>query len=164
MLAELARAREMLEAPASPDGLLLIGRRQLRDHNSWLHNVPQLMRGRERCTLVVHPSDAERYGLQPGGEAELRSRTGTVIVPVEVSDAIRPGVVSLPHGWGHSRPGTRLRVANEHPGVCVNDVTDDALLDISGTSTLNGVPVWVEPVPAPPARRPVTTAAHEETR
>ncbi|MBD0339044.1 MAG: molybdopterin-dependent oxidoreductase [Thermoleophilia bacterium] len=144
MLAGVAQVEAALEEAPRDGELLLIGRRQLRDHNSWLHNVPRLVRGRDRCTLVVHPADAGRRGLEDGGAARVRSRTGTLVAPVEVSDAIREGVVSLPHGWGHGRPGTRLGVAGAHAGVCVNDVTDDTLLDVSGTSALNGVAVTVE--------------------
>jgi anaerobic selenocysteine-containing dehydrogenase len=164
VLAEVARAEEALAEAPCEDELLLIGRRQLRDHNSWLHNVPRLVRGRDRCTLVVHPADAGRRGLEDGGTARVRSRTGTLVAPVEVSDAIREGVVSLPHGWGHGRPGTRLGVAGAHAGVSVNDVTDDTLLDVSGTSTLNGVPVTVEPAEAPLPRRPAATAHVHDTR
>jgi anaerobic selenocysteine-containing dehydrogenase len=102
------------------------------------------VRGRDRCTLVVNPADAGRLGLEDGAPARVRSRSGTLEAPVEVSDEIREGVVSLPHGWGHGRAGARMRVADAHAGVCVNDVTDETLLDVSGTSTLNGVPVTVE--------------------
>ena len=101
---------------------------------------------------------------EDGGAALVRSRSGTLVAPVEVSDAIREGVVSLPHGWGHGRPGTRLGVAGAHAGVSVNDVTDDTLLDVSGTSTLNGVPVTVEPAETPLPRRPAVTAHATDTR
>ena len=156
LLADVSRAEELL-SERDPDGslLLITGRRQLRDNNSWMHNFGRLMRGRDRCTLVVNPADATRLGLDEGGRAVVRSRTGEVVVPVEVSDEIREGAVSLPHGYGHGRPGTRLRVANAHPGVCANDVTDETLLDeVSGTTRMNGVPVDVQPVEWEPERVP----------
>ena len=124
------------------DGFLLIGRRNLRSNNSWMHNLPALSGGSNRCTLQIHPDDAARLGLTdlavvtgPGGKLE---------VPVEITDAIRPGVVSLPHGWGHSAPGTRMSVAAQHPGVNMNSLFDDSLLDpLSGNAVLNAVPVEV---------------------
>ena len=132
---------------------MLIGRRQLRDNNSWMHNVPRLMKGRDRCTLWMNPAEAARLGLADGQEVVIRSRAGTLEAPLQVTDEIREGVVSLPHGYGHGRDGTRLTVANANPGVCINDVTDHLLLDeLSGTSMMNGVPVTVEavqPAPAP---------------
>ncbi|WP_276067598.1 molybdopterin dinucleotide binding domain-containing protein, partial [Mycolicibacterium gadium] len=102
------------------DSLLLTSRRHLRSNNSWLHNVPALMRGRDRCTLMMHPDDARRVGVGDGELAEVSTSEGKVAVPVEVSDDMMPGVVSLPHGWGHGLPGSRLGIANEHPGVNSN--------------------------------------------
>jgi anaerobic selenocysteine-containing dehydrogenase len=108
------------------------------------------VKGKPRCTLHVHPDDAADLGLADGDPAVVRSRVGEVIVPVEVTDAIRPGVVSLPHGWGHDRPGTRLGVAREHAGVNSNLLADPHLFDVpSGNAVLNGIPVEVAaPVPA----------------
>ncbi|MCB1000329.1 MAG: molybdopterin oxidoreductase family protein [Acidimicrobiales bacterium] len=129
-------------------GLVLVGRRHLRSNNSWMHNVEVLVKGAPRCTLQVHPDDAARLGLTHGGRARVASRVGSLDAPVEVTDVVRPGVVSLPHGWGHDRPGSRLRVAAERAGVNSNVLTDDAALDpLSGTSVLNGIPVEVSPVP-----------------
>ncbi len=140
---------EQSDSPCAPRELLLIGRRQLRSNNSWLHNSQRLVKGKPRCTLLVHPSDAERLGLRDGADACVRSRVGEATVPVEVSDEIMPGVVSLPHGWGHGRPGIGLRVAAAHPGASVNDLTDEEHLDrLSGTSSFSGVPVAVEAVAA----------------
>jgi anaerobic selenocysteine-containing dehydrogenase len=124
------------------DGFLLIGRRQLRSNNSWMHNLPALSGGSNQCTLQIHPEDASRLGVTdlavvtgPGGKLE---------VPVEITDAIRPGVVSLPHGWGHTAPGTRMSVAARNPGVNVNSLFDDSLLDpLSGNAVLNAVPVEI---------------------
>jgi anaerobic selenocysteine-containing dehydrogenase len=125
-------------------GMRLIGRRQLRSNNSWMHNVPSLMKGRPRCTLLMHPTDAERLGLSTGDEAQIETDVGEARVPVVVSDEIMPGVVSLPHGFGHRRKGTRLRVAEEHAGVSLNDLTNPALIDaLTGNAVLNGVPVRV---------------------
>ncbi|MDU0294540.1 molybdopterin-dependent oxidoreductase [Saccharothrix longispora] len=136
----------VLAALAEPrDGLLLVGRRHLRTNNSWLHNVPALVRGR-LCTLLVNPADARELGLVDGGTARVTSRVGEVEATVEVSADMAEGVVSLPHGWGHDRPGTRLAVAAAHPGVNVNRLTDDLALDpLSGTAVLNGVRVRVQP-------------------
>jgi anaerobic selenocysteine-containing dehydrogenase len=125
-------------------GLVLVGRRHLRSNNSWMHNVPVLVKGKPRCTLQVHPDDAERLGLVDGAAATITSRVGSVDAPVEVTDTIRPGVVSLPHGWGHDVKGARLRVAAEHAGVNSNVLSDDRAIDpLSGTSVLNGIPVEV---------------------
>ena len=125
-------------------GMRLIGRRQLRSNNSWMHNAPSLMKGRPRCTLMMHPTDAERLGLSNGDEAHVESDVGAVSLPVVVSDEIMPGVVSIPHGFGHRRKGTRLRVAEEHAGVSMNDLTNPALIDsLTGNAVLNGVPVRV---------------------
>ena len=131
-------------APANGD-LTLIGRRELRSNNSWMHNCARLVKGRERCTLLMHPGDAEARGVRDGERVRVATRAGSVQATLEVTDAIRPGVVSLPHGWGHGREGTQLRVASARPGVSLNDLTDEMLVDtLSGTSRLNGVPVWVE--------------------
>lgn len=143
-LADLARLSARLHQKPS-SSLLLIGRRQLRSNNSWLHNSQRLVKGKPRCTLLVHPEDAGRLGLASGDTARVSSRAGTVEALVEVSDEVMPGVVSLPHGWGHARPGIALRVAAGTPGTSVNDLTDETFLDIlSGTSGFSGVPVAVE--------------------
>ena len=125
-------------------GLVLVGRRDLRSNNSWMHNIEVLVKGKPRCTLHVHPDDAAHLGLADGRPASITSRVGSVTAPVEVTDSIRPGVVSLPHGWGHDVAGTSLRVASEHAGVNSNILSDHAALDpLSGTSVLNGIPVTV---------------------
>jgi anaerobic selenocysteine-containing dehydrogenase len=147
LVADLDRLAASLDGPlADPDALVLIGRRQLRSNNSWMHNVNVLAKGRFRCTLLVHPDDAARLGLVNGVEAEVSSRVGTVIAPVEVTDAMSPGVVSLPHGWGHDRPGAPFGVAGQRPGVNSNLLTDDTAIDpLSGNAVLNGIPVTVSP-------------------
>jgi anaerobic selenocysteine-containing dehydrogenase len=128
-----------------PNGaLLLIGRRHLRSNNSWMHNVEPLVRGRERCTLQIHPDDAARLGLLNGGLARVASRVDELVAPVEVTDRVMPGVVSLPHGWGHGVRGTSLGIATEHPGVNSNRLTDPECIDpLSGNAVLNGIPVQV---------------------
>src|SRR3954468_2425940 len=133
----------------SDDGMVLIGRRQLRSNNSWMHNLEPLVKGKDRCTMHVHPSDASRLGLSDGGFASVRSRVGEVSAPVEVTDAIMPGVVSIPHGWGHGAPGSRMAVAAEHPGVNSNVLADETLFEpLSGNAVLNGIPVEVSAVRA----------------
>ncbi len=125
-------------------GLVLIGRRHLRSNNSWMHNINVLMKGKPRCTLHVHPDDAALLGLSDGGAASITSRVGSITAPVEVTDSITPGVVSLPHGWGHDAPGAQMRVAAEHAGVNSNVLTDHEAMDpLSGTAVLNGIPVDV---------------------
>jgi len=149
-LADLGRLRARLAAtaaaePAERNGeLRLIGRRQVQSNNSWMHNVPRLMRGKDRCTLLMHPDDAACRGLASGAQVEIVSRTGRVCAPLEVTDEIKPGVVSLPHGWGHHRPGTRLATAAATPGASLNDVTDEERIDaLSGNAAFSGVPVTV---------------------
>ncbi len=136
--------RRLVElSPAA--GLVLIGRRQVRSNNSWMHNYERLMRGKDRCTLLMHPEDAERLGVTASERVVVRSRVGQVEAPLELSDELMPGVVSLPHGWGHHRPGTRLTIAESRPGVSLNDLTDETRIDrVSGNAVLNGVPVTVE--------------------
>jgi len=124
--------------------LLLIGRRHIRSNNSWLHNSYRLVKGKNRCTLKIHPDDAKKYNLIDGDSAEVHSGAGQVVIAVEVSDDMMPGVVSIPHGWGHACSETRLRVANKVPGVSLNDITDESLIDVpSGTSVLNGISVTI---------------------
>jgi anaerobic selenocysteine-containing dehydrogenase len=125
------------------DGMLLVGRRHLRSNNSWMHNIRALAKGRDRCTLQVHPDDARRLRLEHGGSARVRSRVGEVVAPVEVTDVVMPGIVSLPHGFGHDRPGAQLAVASLlQPGVNSNVLTDETLLDaLSCNAVLNGIPV-----------------------
>ncbi|MBK8590360.1 MAG: molybdopterin-dependent oxidoreductase [Sandaracinaceae bacterium] len=144
LASELGNLGAQLSEPVTP--LVLISRRTLRSNNSWMHNAPRLMRGASRCTLEVHPTDAERCQVQDGAIATLRSDVGSVDVPVRVTDDIMPGVVCLPHGFGHGRAGTRLGVASAQPGASVNDVIDARRVDrLSGTSALSGQPVQLGP-------------------
>jgi anaerobic selenocysteine-containing dehydrogenase len=145
LIADLARLAAHVDELLDRD-LVLVGRRHLRSNNSWMHNIEVLVKGRPRCTLQVHPDDADRLGLRHGAGATVTSRVGSVVAPVEVTDAIRPGVVSLPHGWGHDLPASRLRVAAERAGVNSNVLTDHEAMDpLSGTAVLNGIPVTVAP-------------------
>lgn len=145
LVADVDRLLDFVES-ARDRGMVLIGRRHLKSNNSWMHNVRVLTKGSMSCSLMIHPDDAADLGLTDGASATVTSRVGSVTVPIEITDDIRPGVVSLPHGWGHSEPGTAMRVAAEKPGVNSNVLTDDRALDpLSGTSVLNGIPVMVVP-------------------
>jgi anaerobic selenocysteine-containing dehydrogenase len=150
LVAEAARLAAALDELAAEDGLLLVGRRHLRSNNSWMHNVPLLNGGSNRCTLHVHPADADRLGVADGAPVRVRSRVGELTATAEVTDRVSPGVVSLPHGWGHGAPGIRAGVAAARPGVNSNLLTDAQALDpLSGTAVLNGIPVEVTGVDAP---------------
>ncbi|WP_420128349.1 molybdopterin-dependent oxidoreductase [Longimicrobium sp.] len=166
LLADVARLRARLldaetQARTAAEGafdLLLIGRRQLRSNNSWMHNYPRLMKGRDRCTLLLHPADAAARGVAEGASVRLSSSVGSVVVPAALSDEVMPGVVSLPHGFGHGRAGIGTTVAAAHPGASANDVTDDRFLDaLTGNAALNGVRVRVELV----AKVDAAPLAHE---
>ncbi|CAN5205299.1 molybdopterin-dependent oxidoreductase [soil metagenome] len=144
IVADLPR---LLEDVQSKNGSqpLLIGRRQLRSANSWTHNVEVLMKGKERCTLEIHPDDATRLGLVNGAVASVTSDVGQVELPVEITASIRPGVVSIPYGWGHGRPGSVMRVASSYPGANVNLLSNGSIDELSGNAVLNGIPVTVAP-------------------
>jgi len=144
IVADLDRLEASLDAAPAP--LVLVGRRHLRSNNSWMHNLPALIKGPPRCTLLVHPDDAARLGLADGAPARITSRVGEVVAPVAISEEVMPGVVSLPHGFGHDLAGARTAVATGHAGVNVNLLSDDARLDVpSGNAAFNGVPVTVAP-------------------
>ncbi|MBI3783576.1 MAG: molybdopterin-dependent oxidoreductase [Deltaproteobacteria bacterium] len=141
--------RRTVSAAADGLDLLLIGRRELRSNNSWMHNVPALVAGRERCVLFVHPHDAQRIGLRDSQPARLESRVHAGEVPVRVTDEVMPGVVSLPHGWGHAASAAWQSVAGARPGISANDFTDDQRVEsVVGQSILNGVPVRLSTVAA----------------
>jgi len=146
--ADLPRLRAVLAERSRTERMLLIGRRQERNMNSWLHNIDVLASGRTRCTLLVNPADAARLGLTRGGKARVRSRSGEVVADVEVSEEMMRGVVSLPHGFGHVRAGAQLAIAaRKQPGVNANQLTDELPLDApSGTHIANGIPVEIAPV------------------
>lgn len=143
LLAELHKAQADLHAPAAP--LVVIGRRHVRSNNSWMHNLPLLAKGPERCTLKLHPQDARVHGVVHGQRVRIVGPQGSVEAPVEVDDALMPGVCSLPHGWGHNLPGTRMSLAHERPGANLNALLDDRLRDApSGNAVLSGVSVRLE--------------------
>ena len=142
LIVDAARLRESLAR--GDDGFVLIGRRHLRSNNSWMHNLPALAGGTNRCTLQIHPDDAAELGLTDN--ASIKGPGGDLVAPVELAPGMRRGVVSLPHGWGHGRGGTRQGVAADQPGVNVNQLNDGGQLDpLSGTAVLNGIPVDIAP-------------------
>jgi anaerobic selenocysteine-containing dehydrogenase len=146
LLADLPRlAQSMTEF--NDEQLVLVGRRHLRSNNSWMHNIEVLVKGKERCTLQMHPNDAQRVGVQEGSVARIASRVGAVNAVVELTSDIRERVVSLPHGWGHDMSGTRMSVAAKRAGVNSNVLTDENEMDpLSGNSVMNGIPVTITPV------------------
>ena len=140
LLDDLARVAADLEAPA-PE-LVIIGRRQLRSNNSWMHNLPVLAKGAYRCTALINPQDAARLGLSEGAMAHVNNGARQITVQVELSGDMMPGVVSLPHGWGHDLPGTQLAIASERPGVNLNALLDENLRDpLSGNAVLSGIAI-----------------------
>jgi anaerobic selenocysteine-containing dehydrogenase len=142
LLDDLPRLAKRLDR--APDELVLVSRRHLRSNNSWLHNVGPLMKGKDRCTLLIHQDDAVKRRIVTGDVVTVTSSGGRIEVPIEVTDAIMPGVVSMPHGWGHGKPGTRLSVANDSPGVNTNILSPPTFIDEpSGNGALNGIPVTV---------------------
>lgn len=145
LVADLDRLCQRFGEQAAKPGLLLIGRRDLRTNNSWMHNSYRLVKGKDRCALFLHPQDATAHGLGNRDQARLVSAKGELLVTVKITEDIKPGVVSLPHGWGHHRPGMRIGIAQAHPGVSINDITDEHLVDtLSGNAVLNGVPVTLQ--------------------
>ena len=144
LIGDLPRLRARVDRAGEP--LVLVSRRHVRSKNSWMHNVDVLVKGKDRCTLLINPDDARRYGVADGEPARVTSEAGSIEVPVEVSDEMMPGVVCLPHGWGHDKPGTRLAVARDHPGVNNNLLAPPEFVDaISGNAAVNGIPVEVTP-------------------
>lgn len=142
LLDDLPRLAARMQRPAEP--LVLVSRRHLRSNNTWLHNVPALMKGKDRCTLLIHPDDAARCGIADSDIVTVKSEAGEITVPVEVTDSIKPGVVSMPHGWGHGKPGTRMSVANNSPGANTNVLSPPTFIDEpSGNGVLNGIPVTI---------------------
>ncbi len=142
LLDDLPRLAARMERPAEP--LVLVSRRHLRSNNTWLHNVPALMKGKDRCTLLIHPDDAARCGIVDTDIVTVKSEAGEIKVPVEITDSIKPGVVSMPHGWGHGKSGTRMSVANHSPGANTNVLSPPTFVDEpSGNGVLNGIPVTI---------------------
>jgi anaerobic selenocysteine-containing dehydrogenase len=143
--ADLDRVAAELLGGAEPAALQLIGRRQLRSNNSWMHNSHRLVKGENRCTLLINPADAAGRGIADGSRVAVRSRVGAITAVAEVSDEVMPGVVSLPHGWGHDLAGIQMATAQDHPGVSINNLTDDLAIDpLCGNAALNGIAVEVD--------------------
>lgn len=143
-MSRLRKRSEQFEDFLEPEQLLMIGRRDVRSNNSWMHNSQRLVKGKLRCTALLHPDDAEARGIAEGSDIIVTSRIGSLTIPVTLSKEMMPGVISVPHGWGHDVEGIQLTVASKRPGVNVNAITDDELVDrLGGTSALNGVPVTV---------------------
>ena len=143
-LGERARLAALVDAEG-PE-MLLIGRREQRSLNSWIHNLPTLTGGKGRCTVRIHRSDVSRLGLEDGAGRDVSSRVGSITITVEASDDLMPGVVSVPHGWGHDAPGAQLRVASGQAGINANLLSDEQVVDApSGTTVMNGIPVTVAP-------------------
>lgn len=138
--------QKLVETPIAVEDrtFSLSSRRTLRSMNSWLHNSPRMVKGPSRCTLVMNPRDANQLGIRSGISVEITSRVGQIAARGEVSDEMMPGVVSLPYGWGHDRPGAQMSVASQHAGISMNDLTDERSYDhVSGTTVLDGIPVRI---------------------
>jgi anaerobic selenocysteine-containing dehydrogenase len=147
MVKDLERLQEHFGEAYKPDALTLISRRDLRTNNSWMHNSKRLVKGKNRCTLLVHPETANQYNVADGELVKLSSRIGGLNVEMTVTETMMPGVVCLPHGWGHHREGMKLSVASAHAGVSINDITDETRSDpITGTSAFTGMPVSIEKI------------------
>jgi anaerobic selenocysteine-containing dehydrogenase len=143
LLPFLEQAEAALDATTPEGRFQLIGRRHLRSNNSWMHNSKRLMKGPPRCTAILHPADAERMQIRDNQMVFVRSTVGEIQLPAEISDEVMPGVISIPHGWGHDQAGMRLEVASWRPGVNVNQLTDEQLTDgPTGNAVFNGL--WVE--------------------
>ena len=143
-VADVERLRAALDRPAAHAGgpLVLVGRRDLRSNNSWMHNLPVLVKGKPRCTVHVHPDDAARLGFGDGADVRVSSASGEIVLPAEVTDAVMPGVVSIPHGWGHGVEGTTMATAAKHAGANSNVLAGSDLFDpLSGNAVFSGIPV-----------------------
>ena len=149
LMEDVNRLRSFMNEKQAP--YLLVGRRHILSNNSWMHNLPTLMKGPDRCTLLLHPDDASTVGLLDGGLARIKTEAGDVVAPVEITDYLQPGVVSLPHGYGHHLDGIHMGVAESRPGVNSNLLArEDSFDPLTGTSILNGIPVTIEPIKSQP--------------
>ncbi len=150
IVADVARLHDVLmPTQRDEEAMVLVGRRDLRSNNSWMHNLPLLVSGPARCTVQVHPDDADRLGLLDGETARVQARTGAIELPVQVTPDVMPGVVSIPHGWGHGGSADTMQVAGEHAGVNSNVLADELIVDaLTGNAVLNGIPVELTAVRA----------------
>jgi anaerobic selenocysteine-containing dehydrogenase len=147
LLADLKRLDEVFQTKdnGTKNEILLIGRRHMRSNNSWMHNSERLVKGNNRCTLMIHPETANHYNILDKSSVKVSSRVGSVIIPVEITEDIMPNVVSIPHGYGHQKAGSQLDIAKNHAGVSINDLTDELLIDqLTGNAAFSGVPVSLE--------------------
>ena len=143
--AVIPQLKSATESQPKANEFSLIGRRHLRSNNSWMHNSKRLVKGADRCTLMMHSNDAQTLNLVDGAPVAISSSVGSVKAPLEITDEIMPGVVSLPHGYGHHRPKTKLSVATEHAGVSINDLTDDKIVDnLTGNAAFSAQTVRIE--------------------
>ncbi|ABZ95169.1 Anaerobic dehydrogenase [Leptospira biflexa serovar Patoc strain 'Patoc 1 (Ames)'] len=141
--------KEQINVSQSMFPYLLIGRRHLRNNNSWMHNLPKLMTGKPRCTMMVHPDDAIQLGITNNEEVIVESKVGQLKIPVEITDELMKGVVSIPHGFGHNRSGTSQTIATQFSGVSINDLTDDQIIDeFSGNAAFSGIQVKIIKIPS----------------
>jgi len=139
-LSDLIRSNEQYDA----DSFLLIGRRNLRSNNSWMHNLQRMIKGPNSCTAMINPSDADSYNIKTGDQIRIKSRVNEVEIEAEVTDEIMAGTISIPHGWGHDREGIQLGKASTKAGISFNDLADDQLVDpLSGVSVINAIPVTI---------------------
>ncbi|HVL01887.1 MAG TPA: molybdopterin oxidoreductase family protein, partial [Dongiaceae bacterium] len=148
---DITRLQKLLDKPTKqgPETFLLIGRRDIRSNNSWMHNSNRLVKGKNRCTALIHPDDAKRLGIHDGDPVVVSSRVGEIEIPAEITDKIMPGVISVPHGWGHNRAGAQLGVAAQHAGVSLNDITDERCVDaVTGVAAFSGQSVTVSRIKA----------------
>jgi anaerobic selenocysteine-containing dehydrogenase len=149
LVKDIERLRKSLNDNTLMNGFdyLLIGRRHLRDNNSWMHNSERLVKGRNRCTLMIHSDDAQKLNLENNAVVKVTSRVGSVELPIEITNQMMQGVVSMPHGYGHARKGVQLDIASKHAGVSINDLTDELVLDeLTGNVAFNNVAVKIEKI------------------
>ena len=147
LLADLKRLDKVFQAKNNnkENEILLIGRRHVRSNNSWMHNSERLVKGNNRCTLMIHPKTADRLNILNKSSVIVSSRVGSVIIPLEITEDIMPNVVSIPHGYGHQKAGSQLDIAKNHAGVSINDLTDELFIDkLTGNAAFSGVAVTVE--------------------
>ena len=146
---DIARLQQRLEKKGkpAPDSFALIGRRDVRSNNSWMHNSHRLVKGKNRCTALINTEDAKRLGIAQGDTITVSSRVGEIELPAQLTADIMPGVISIPHGWGHNRPGSQLTIAGQHAGVSLNDITDDYSIDaVTGVAAFSGQQVTVSTI------------------
>ena len=146
---DILRLQKRLEKKTkqAPDSFALIGRRDVRSNNSWMHNSQRLVKGKNRCNALINSEDANRLGIKDGDTIIVSSRVGEIELPAQLTENIMPGVISIPHGWGHSRPGSQLSIAGKNAGVSINDITDDYSIDaVTGVAAFSGQQVTVSTI------------------